>query len=96
MDPIWDEDKFFRPSYVTSAELPQRTGPVSVEDIKADLSDEFSLVSSSSDTSQRSSLESKGHIEVCLRVRPFTLLEKENESQDCFFSGGFNKYYTEA
>ncbi|XP_071895697.1 kinesin-like protein KIF20B isoform X3 [Anas platyrhynchos] len=84
MDPIWDEDKFFRPSYVTSAELPQRTGPVSVEDIKADLSDEFSLVSSSSDTSQRSSLESKGHIEVCLRVRPFTLLEKENESQDCF------------
>eukprot|EP00075_Anas_platyrhynchos_P026510 XP_027315763.1 kinesin-like protein KIF20B isoform X2 [Anas platyrhynchos] len=59
MDPIWDEDKFFRPSYVTSAELPQRTGP-------------------------RSSLESKGHIEVCLRVRPFTLLEKENESQDCF------------
>ncbi|XP_068544064.1 kinesin-like protein KIF20B isoform X3 [Anas acuta] len=84
MDPIWDEDKFFRPSYVTSAELPQRTGPVSVEDIKADLSDEFSLVSSSSDTSQRSSLESKGHIEVCLRVRPFTSLEKENESQDCF------------
>ncbi|EOA92830.1 M-phase phosphoprotein 1, partial [Anas platyrhynchos] len=33
---------------------------------------------------KRSSLESKGHIEVCLRVRPFTLLEKENESQDCF------------
>ncbi|XP_035423307.1 kinesin-like protein KIF20B [Cygnus atratus] len=84
MDPTWDEEKFFRPSYVTSAELPQRTGPVSVEDIKADLSDEFSLVSSSSDTSQMSSLESKGHIQVCLRVRPFTSLEKENESQDCF------------
>ncbi|XP_035186592.1 kinesin-like protein KIF20B isoform X1 [Oxyura jamaicensis] len=83
MEPTCDEEKFFRPSYVTSDE-PQRTGPVSVEDIKADLSDEFSLVSSSSDTSQRSSLESKGHIQVCLRVRPFTPLEKENESQDCF------------
>ncbi|XP_066857181.1 kinesin-like protein KIF20B isoform X3 [Anser cygnoides] len=83
MEPTWDEEKFFRPSYVTSAELPQRTGPVSVEDIKADLSDKFSLVSSSSDTSQMSSLESKGHIQVCLRVRPFTSLEKENEPQDC-------------
>ncbi|NXO52160.1 KI20B protein, partial [Aramus guarauna] len=78
MEPTLDNDKFFRPSYVTSVELPQRTGPVSVEDIKADLSAEFSLVSSSSDTSQ-----SKGHIQVCLRIRPFTSLERENESQDC-------------
>ncbi|XP_075614404.1 kinesin-like protein KIF20B isoform X8 [Balearica regulorum gibbericeps] len=83
MEPTLDNDKFFRPSYVTSVELPQRTGPVNVEDIKADLSAEFSLVSSSSHTSQRSSLESKGHIQVCLRIRPFTSLERENESQDC-------------
>ncbi|NXG51311.1 KI20B protein, partial [Psilopogon haemacephalus] len=26
---------------------------------------------------------SKGHIQVCLRVRPFTSSERENESQDC-------------
>nr|XP_013802108.1 PREDICTED: kinesin-like protein KIF20B [Apteryx mantelli mantelli] len=83
MEPDLDKEKFFRPSYIASVELPQRTGPVNVEDIKADLSDEFSLVSSSSDISQRSSLESKGHIQVCLRIRPFTSLEKENESQDC-------------
>ncbi|KAM6329782.1 kinesin-like protein KIF20B [Podargus strigoides] len=78
-----DDEKFFRPSYVDSIELPQRTGPVSVEDIKANLSAEFSLVSSSSDTSQRRSLEPKGHIQVCLRVRPFTSSERENELQDC-------------
>ncbi|XP_068806195.1 kinesin-like protein KIF20B isoform X1 [Struthio camelus] len=83
MEPALDKEKIFRPSYIASVELPQRTGPVNVEDIKADLSDEFSLVSSSSDVSQRSSLESKGHIQVCLRIRPFTSLEKENEPQDC-------------
>ncbi|NXW92385.1 KI20B protein, partial [Alopecoenas beccarii] len=71
-------DKLFRPSYITSAELPERTGPSNVEDIKADLSAEFSLVSSSSDMSQ-----SKEHIQVCLRIRPFTSLERENEFQDC-------------
>ncbi|KAM7102332.1 kinesin-like protein KIF20B isoform 1-T3 [Ciconia maguari] len=78
-----DNEKFFRPSYIASADPPQRTERVNVEDIKADLSAEFSLASSSSDTSQRSSLESKGHIQVCLRIRPFTSLERENELQDC-------------
>ncbi|KAM6130260.1 kinesin-like protein KIF20B [Phoenicopterus ruber ruber] len=82
MEPTSDNEKFFRPSYIASVD-PERPGPVNVEDIKADLSDEFSLVSSSSDTSQRSSLESKGHIQVCLRIRPFTSLERENELQDC-------------
>ncbi|KAK2518783.1 Kif20b [Columba livia] len=77
------DEKLFRPSYITSAELPQRTGPSNVEDIKADLSAEFSLASSSSDVSQRSTLESKEHIQVCLRIRPFTPLERENEFQDC-------------
>ncbi|KFP25190.1 Kinesin-like KIF20B, partial [Colius striatus] len=77
MEPNLD-NKFFRPSYIASNETLERTGRVSVEDIKADLSDEFSLVSSSSDTNQRSSSESKGHIQVCLRVRPLTSLEKEN------------------
>ncbi|XP_053805530.1 kinesin-like protein KIF20B [Vidua chalybeata] len=83
MEPILDNEKFYRPSYIASIEPSPRAGPVSVEDIKTDLSSEFSLVSSGSDTSQRSSLESKGHIQVCLRIRPFTSLERENGSQDC-------------
>ncbi|XP_009702946.1 PREDICTED: kinesin-like protein KIF20B, partial [Cariama cristata] len=83
MEPTSDNEKLFRPSYIASAEPLQRTGPVSVEDIKTDLSAEFSLISSSSDTSQRSCLESKGHIQVCLRIRPFTSLERENELQNC-------------
>uniref|UniRef100_U3JZ31 Kinesin family member 20B n=2 Tax=Ficedula albicollis TaxID=59894 RepID=U3JZ31_FICAL len=82
MEPTLDNEKFYRPSYIASIE-PSPGGPVSFEDIKTDLSSEFSLVSSSSDTSQRSSLESKGHIQVCLRIRPFTSLERENGSQDC-------------
>ncbi|NXV18560.1 KI20B protein, partial [Cepphus grylle] len=73
-----DNEKFPRPSYIDSVELPQRTGPVNVEDIKANLSADFSSVSSSSDTSRP-----KGHIQVCLRVRPFTPLERENELQGC-------------
>ncbi|XP_021254331.1 kinesin-like protein KIF20B isoform X2 [Numida meleagris] len=83
MDPNSDKDKFVRPSYVASVEPPERTGLVSVEDIKTDLSDEFFSASSSSDTSRRSSLEPRGHIQVCLRVKPFTALERENESQGC-------------
>ncbi|NXV00844.1 KI20B protein, partial [Cettia cetti] len=78
MEPTLDNGKFYRPSYIASIEPSPRAGPVSVEDIKTDLSSEFSLVSSGSDTSQ-----SKGHIQVCLRIRPFTPLERENGSQDC-------------
>ncbi|KAL2302974.1 hypothetical protein Nmel_010428, partial [Mimus melanotis] len=83
MEPTLDNEKFYRPSYIASIEPSPRAGPVSVEDIKTDLSSEFSLVSSGSNTSQRSSLDSKGHIQVCLRIRPFTSLERENGSQDC-------------
>ncbi|NXP29893.1 KI20B protein, partial [Scytalopus superciliaris] len=83
MEPTLNNEKLYRPSYISSTELSPRSGPVSVEDLKTDLSSVFSLVSSSSDTSQRSSLDSKGHIQVCLRVRPFTSLERENGSQDC-------------
>ncbi|NWR86888.1 KI20B protein, partial [Furnarius figulus] len=83
MEPTLNNEKLYRPSYISSTELSPRSGPVSVEDLKTDLSSEFSLVSSSSDTSQRSSLDSKGHIQVCLRIRPFTSLERENGSQDC-------------
>ncbi|XP_067995810.1 kinesin-like protein KIF20B [Melanerpes formicivorus] len=80
MEETLDNDKNLRLSYIDSVEV-QRAGIIHVEDIKADLSAQFSLASSS-DTSQRSSLESKGHIQVCLRVRPFTSSERENELQD--------------
>ncbi|XP_074764479.1 kinesin-like protein KIF20B [Athene noctua] len=83
MEPNLDEEEHFRPSYIASDEPLQRTGPVSVEDLKTDLSSDFSLVSSSSDTSQRNILESNGHIQVCLRIRPFTSSERENELQSC-------------
>ncbi|XP_071604838.1 kinesin-like protein KIF20B [Heliangelus exortis] len=83
MEPISDDEKLLRPSYICSIELPQRPRPASVEDLKADLSDDFSLVSSISDTSQRNSLEYKGHIEVFLRIKPRTSSERENESQGC-------------
>ncbi|XP_074855640.1 kinesin-like protein KIF20B [Carettochelys insculpta] len=83
MEPVLDKATIIRPSYIASVELPPRSGPINVEDLKVDLSDEFSLVSSNLDVSQRNSLDSKEHIQVCLRIRPFTASEKENESQDC-------------
>uniref|UniRef100_A0A663LYV1 Kinesin family member 20B n=1 Tax=Athene cunicularia TaxID=194338 RepID=A0A663LYV1_ATHCN len=52
MEPNLDNEEHFRPSYIASVEPLQRTGPVNVEDLKTDLSGDFSLVSSSSDTSQ--------------------------------------------
>ncbi|NXH26675.1 KI20B protein, partial [Myiagra hebetior] len=78
MEPALDNEKFYRPSYIASIEPSPRARPLSMDDIKTDLSSEFSLVSSSLDTSQ-----SKGHIQVCLRIRPFTSLERENGSQEC-------------
>lgn len=52
MEPTLDNETFYRPSYIASIEPSPRAGPVSVEDIKTDLSSEFSSVSSGSDTSQ--------------------------------------------
>ncbi|XP_075791232.1 kinesin-like protein KIF20B isoform X1 [Pelodiscus sinensis] len=83
MEPVVGKATIVRPSYIASVELPPRSGPINVEDLRADLSDEFSLVSSFLDISQRNSLNSKEHIQVCLRIKPFTPSEKENESQDC-------------
>ncbi|KFV65225.1 Kinesin-like KIF20B [Dryobates pubescens] len=75
MEETLDNDKKMRLSYITSVDV-QKPGRILMDDIKADLSAQFSLASSS-DTSQ-----SKGHIQVCLRVRPFTSSERENELQD--------------
>ncbi|XP_065602739.1 kinesin-like protein KIF20B [Cyrtonyx montezumae] len=76
-------NKLWRPSYVSSTELPKSTDLVDVEGIKVDLLDEFSSASSSSDTSQGSDLEPEGHIKIFLRVKPLTEQERQNESQGC-------------
>ncbi|XP_044070074.1 kinesin-like protein KIF20B isoform X2 [Siniperca chuatsi] len=53
---------------------------VEVHDLKRDLSSEFSTLPDS----QHSSIEEREHLQVYLRIRPFTSAESENgESQDC-------------
>ncbi|NWS70147.1 KI20B protein, partial [Crotophaga sulcirostris] len=73
-----DNGKFYTSCNVAGVELHQRTGQVNVKDIKADLSAELSSLSSTTDTSQ-----SEGPIQVWLRIRPFTSLERGNELQEC-------------
>lgn len=71
MEPTLDNGKFFRPSYIASIEPSPRAGPVSVEDIKTDLSSEFSLVSSGSDTSQVRKLYSMDIYFLKHKLSPF-------------------------
>ncbi|XP_027131334.1 kinesin-like protein KIF20B isoform X3 [Larimichthys crocea] len=53
---------------------------VQVDDLKRDLSSEFSP----SPDAQHSSIEEREHLQVYLRIRPFTSAESDNgESQDC-------------
>ncbi|XP_041116361.1 kinesin-like protein KIF20B isoform X2 [Polyodon spathula] len=62
---------------------PDRTEPMSVEDLRKDLFEEFSSVSSTSVLSQDSLLE-KEHLQVYLRIRPFRQSEiDKDESQEC-------------
>ncbi|XP_027695678.1 kinesin-like protein KIF20B isoform X2 [Vombatus ursinus] len=82
MESISDGALVQRPSYLVSAEPVERPTGIDVDDIKLDLSHEFSLVASSS---EESALQSKDHVQVCLRIRPFTPSEKENDSQGCVY-----------
>ncbi|XP_043841977.1 LOW QUALITY PROTEIN: kinesin-like protein KIF20B [Dromiciops gliroides] len=82
MESISDGAVIQRPSYLVSAELVERPTGIDVDDIKLDLSHEFSLVASSS---EENGLQSKDHLQVCLRIRPFTPSEKENDSQGCIY-----------
>ncbi|MGH0156975.1 UNVERIFIED_CONTAM: hypothetical protein FKN15_056126 [Acipenser sinensis] len=62
---------------------PDRTEPMSVEDLRKDLFEEFSSVSSTSVLSQ-DSLQEKEHLQVYLRIRPFRQSEiDKDESQEC-------------
>ncbi|XP_058882414.1 kinesin-like protein KIF20B isoform X1 [Acipenser ruthenus] len=62
---------------------PDRTEPMSVEDLRKDLFEEFSSVSSTSVSSQ-DSLQEKEHLQVYLRIRPFRQSEiDKDESQEC-------------
>ncbi|XP_062987691.1 kinesin-like protein KIF20B [Elgaria multicarinata webbii] len=80
MEANLDKPGIPRPSFLSSVELSPRTGLVDASDIKKDLYGDFSAIS---DISQRESLESKGRIHVCLRIRPFMQTEKESEFQEC-------------
>ncbi|GAA6235615.1 kinesin-like protein KIF20B [Lates japonicus] len=58
----------------------ERREQVEVDDLKRDLSSEFSTIPDS----QHSSIEEREHLQVYLRIRPFTSAESNNgESQDC-------------
>ncbi|MGH0119700.1 UNVERIFIED_CONTAM: hypothetical protein FKN15_058653 [Acipenser sinensis] len=62
---------------------PDRTEPMSLEDLRKDLLEEFSSVSSTSVLSQDSSQE-KQHLQVYLCIRPFRQSEIDMaESQEC-------------
>ncbi|XP_027131332.1 kinesin-like protein KIF20B isoform X1 [Larimichthys crocea] len=60
---------------------------VQVDDLKRDLSSEFSPSPDAqvfTDVTQHSSIEEREHLQVYLRIRPFTSAESDNgESQDC-------------
>ncbi|KAM9617630.1 kinesin-like protein KIF20B isoform 3-T3 [Trichechus inunguis] len=82
MESNLNQDGAPRPSYVFSADPIERPSEINFDGIKLDLSHEFSLVASSAEIN---SLESKDYLQVCLRIRPLTQLEKEHESEGCVF-----------
>ncbi|KAJ8365670.1 hypothetical protein SKAU_G00145010 [Synaphobranchus kaupii] len=60
----------------------ERIEPVTVDDLKKDLFAEFSAIPSA--LGQDSSVLEKEHLQVYLRIRPFTSAENDNgESQEC-------------
>ncbi|MBN3312175.1 KI20B protein, partial [Atractosteus spatula] len=68
---------------------------VSIEDLKKDLSGEF--LSMSSVTSEESSLQEREHLQVYLRIRPFTQAEMDSdESQECISIENPDKVFLKA
>ncbi|XP_078499046.1 kinesin-like protein KIF20B isoform X2 [Lissotriton helveticus] len=84
MESLDDLAARYRPSFIESDDTPKRFEPAYVDDIKANLSEKFAFVSSSSDFNPRTTVDPKDHLKVFLRVRPFTAAEiEQNDSQDC-------------
>ncbi|XP_032692658.1 kinesin-like protein KIF20B isoform X3 [Lontra canadensis] len=82
MESNLNQDGVPRPSYVVSADPIARPSEINFDGVKLNLSREFSLVASSTEAN---SLESKDYLQVCLRIRPFTQSEKEQESEGCVY-----------
>ncbi|XP_031246011.1 kinesin-like protein KIF20B isoform X2 [Mastomys coucha] len=80
MESHLNQDGLSRPSYVLSADPIARPSEINFDGVKLDLSHEFSLVASNAGAN---SLGSKNYLQVCLRIRPFTQLEKEHEAEGC-------------
>lgn len=88
MESNLNQDGMPRPSYVFSADPIARPSEINFDGVKLDLSREFSLVASSIEyflLFKANSLESKDYLQVCLRIRPFTQSEKEQESEGCVY-----------
>ncbi|XP_073441992.1 kinesin-like protein KIF20B [Dendrobates tinctorius] len=86
MKPSEDSRPPPRPSYLgENITYPERDEPLSVDDIRTNLSERFLLLDDSiSCPTQKSSLDAKEPMHVYLRVRPFTGPEiEQGESQDC-------------
>ncbi|XP_068114733.1 kinesin-like protein KIF20B isoform X2 [Hyperolius riggenbachi] len=86
MKPTMDQHAHPRPSYLGEG-IGERQweAPKSIDDLRTNLSEKFSLLAHpDSSTTQMSAEESKQNMHVFLRVRPFTAPEIENhEEQDC-------------
>ncbi|XP_052568952.1 kinesin-like protein KIF20B isoform X2 [Peromyscus californicus insignis] len=80
MESHLNQDGLPRPSYVFSADPIARPSEINFDGIKLDLSHEFSLVAANPGANN---LGSKNYLQVCLRIRPFTQLEKEHEAEGC-------------
>ncbi|XP_072280998.1 kinesin-like protein KIF20B [Pyxicephalus adspersus] len=86
MKPSEGQHPHSRPSYLgVGITYPERDEPQETDDIRTNLSEKFLLFGDAeSDTTQKSTTDSKENMNVYLRVRPFTASELEqNESQDC-------------
>ncbi|XP_070608446.1 kinesin-like protein KIF20B isoform X2 [Erythrolamprus reginae] len=80
MEANLDKPRVPRPSFISAVKPSSRIEFLDVTDVKKNLYSDFS---STFNTSQGESLESKERIHVCLRVKPILVLKKEHDAQGC-------------